>query len=308
LISSLHNYEPALLCSTLDVYTFLTTEAYPDAFAPFPPKVPNIPNYTVCIDDNNRATVRVTQTQDNKMQADTITMNTALANVFLKAMLSPMHASFQQWHLCKPNTVFVDLLLWFVNQYGKTTAKDCEANRQRMAANWHPTNRFNALILHLFTRAAYARSAGFRMNNIDIVNIGLRIIKQCGMYGKEYKAWIAHEAVRPSIIEMVDTFKTFWATKITLINQTAIPANMHGYGMAAVNDDDFVVSYGEWITHFGAAYAATQELVKSQGMTIALMQGQLQAMQQYCMVLGQHPPPGIYTLQQQQRGCRSILH
>jgi hypothetical protein len=38
------------------------------------------------------------------------------------------------------------------------------------------------------------------------------------------------------------------------------------------------------------------------------MQGQMQAMQQYCMALGQQPPPGIYMLQQQQRGRRSALH
>ncbi len=142
------------------------------------------------------------------------------------------------------------------------------------------------------------------MNNVDIVDIGLCIIKRCGMYGKEYKAWIACEAIRPRIIETVDTFKTFWAAKITLVNQTAIPASMHGYGMAAVNDDNSVTSYGESITNFGAAYATTQEAVKSQGTTITSMQGQMQAMQQYCMAIGQQPPCGIYTSQQQQQGRR----
>jgi hypothetical protein len=42
--------------------------------------------------------------------------------------------------------------------------------------------------------------------------------------------------------------------------------------------------------------------VKSQGTTIASMQGQLQAMQQYCMVLQQQPPLAIYVPQQQQHG------
>ncbi len=67
------------------------------------------------------------------------------------------------------------------------------------------------------------------MNNVVIVDIGLRIIKRCGMYaGKEYKACIACEAIRPRIVKTVDTFKMFWAAKITLVNQTAIPASMHG--------------------------------------------------------------------------------
>jgi hypothetical protein len=168
-----------------------------------------------------------------------------------------------------------------------------------MATNWHPADGFDALILRLFTGAVYASSAGFMMNDIDIVNIGHRTIKQCGMYGKEYKAWIACEAIRPCIIKMVDTFKTSWAAKITLVNQTTIPASMYSYRMAAMNDDDSIISL---ILNFGAAYAAMQESVKSQGTTIALMQGQMQAMQQYCMALGQQPPLGIYTSQQQQRG------
>ncbi len=98
-----------------------------------------------------------------------------------------MHASFQQHCLCEPNIVFVDLFLWFVNKYGKITAKDREVNRQRMATDWHLAYGFDALILRLFTGAAYASSAGFKMNNIDIIDIGLGIIKRCGMYGEEYK-------------------------------------------------------------------------------------------------------------------------
>jgi hypothetical protein len=71
--------------------------------------------------------------------------------------------------------------------------------------------------------------------------------------------------------------------------------------MAVVNNDDFVILYGESIANFGAAYAATQESVKTQGSMITAMQGQLQAMQQYCMALQQQPPPATYTLQQQQQ-------
>jgi hypothetical protein len=72
--------------------------------------------------------------------------------------------------------------------------------------------------------------------------------------------------------------------------------------MAAVNDDDTVALYSESIANFGAAYAATQESVKTQGTTIALMQTQLQAMHQYCMGLQQQPPHTIYAPQQQARG------
>ncbi len=219
---------------------------------------------------------------NKKTRADIVMMNTTLADVFLDVMSSQVRASFQQRCLRKPNIVFVDLFLWFVKQYRKTTAGDCKANRQCISADWHPADRFDALILCLFTGTAYASSAGCKMNNVDIADIGLRIIKQCGMYSKEYKAWIARESIRPAITKTFDTFKTFWAAKITLVNQSTIPASLHGYRMAAINDNNkSVISYGESIANFGAAYAATQESVKTQGSTMATLQGQVNTMQLY---------------------------
>jgi hypothetical protein len=257
-----------------NVYAFLSSEAYPDAFAPFPPEVPDMPEFTACVNDNDRATVRAMHARNKKTRVDIVTMNTTLANVFLEAMSSQVRASFQQHCLCEPNIIFVDLFLWFVEQYGKMTAEDCEVNCQRMATNWHPANGFDALILRLFTSATYASSAGFKMNDVNIVNIRLHIIKRCGMYSEEYKAWIACKSICPAITETFDTFKTFWAAKITLVNQTTIPASLHGYGMAAINNNNTsVVLYGESIANFGAAYTATQESVKTQGSTIATLQG-----------------------------------
>jgi hypothetical protein len=86
-----------LFCAApCNVYAFLTTEAYPSAFAPFLPTVPGMPDYIACIDNN-----------------------------------------------------------------------------------WHPANAngLDALILRLFTGSAYTSSMGFKMNNVNIVDIGLRIIK-----------------------------------------------------------------------------------------------------------------------------------
>jgi hypothetical protein len=134
------------------------------------------------------------------------------------------------------------------------------------------------------------------MNDINIVNIGLRIIKCCSMYTKEYKRWIPCKAIRPCIDEDMNSFKEFWSSKIALVNQTAIPASLQGYGMAAVNDNNgSVISYGESIANFGAAYAATQESVKMQGSKIASLRSQVNAMQQYCMALQSQPPPPIYA-------------
>ncbi len=69
--------------------------------------------------------------------------------------------------------------------------------------------------------------------------------------------------------------------------------------MATTNVNDSVVSYRETISNFGAAYATTQESVKSQGTTIVAMQSRLNAMSQYCMALQQQATPTNHAAQQQ---------
>jgi hypothetical protein len=77
--------------------------------------------------------------------------------------------------------------------------------------------------------------------------------------------------------------------------------------MAAVNNNDSIVLYGELIANFGAVYIAMHKSIKAHSSTIMLMQGQLQAMQQFCMALQQQQPPlPTYTPQQQQRGRHGL--
>ena len=169
-----------------DVYAFLTAEAYPATFVPFLPTVPDVPNYTACTNNNECATVKATHTINKKMWVVIVTMNTALANIFLNALSSQVRASFLQQR--KPDIVFINMFVWFVNRYGKTMLEDRKANHQQTAANWHPANGFDTLVLCLFTGAVFAGCTNFTMANRDIVNIGLHVIKWCGMYAKEYKA------------------------------------------------------------------------------------------------------------------------
>jgi hypothetical protein len=116
---------------------------------------------------------------------------------------------------------------------------------------------------------------------------------------KEYKNRITCESKTPAIVKMIDSFKEYWAHTITLVNQTSIPAAQHGYGMAAMDDDALHASYSKLLANFGTAYAATQE-TKTQATSMAAMQGQLANIQQFCMAVGQQPPPTIYASTQQQ--------
>ena len=78
-----------------------------------------------------------------------------------------------------------------------------------MAADWHPSKGFEPLATRLFIGASYAIAARYPMRDYDIIDIGLRVIKRCGMYSKEYKNWIAREHVSPPIDETIETFKEY---------------------------------------------------------------------------------------------------
>jgi hypothetical protein len=74
-----------------------------------------------------------------------------------------------------------------VGKYGTTTPEDCDANHQWMAADWHPSEGFDALTLRLFTGGAYADACRYPIPACNIINIGIHAIKQCGLYAEEYK-------------------------------------------------------------------------------------------------------------------------
>jgi hypothetical protein len=158
-----------------------------------------------------------------------------------------------------------------------------------MATDWQPTDDFEQLITRLFLSALYASAARYPMEECNI-------IKRCGMYAKEYKAWIgiknAGQLANTCIKQTLNSFKGFWSNAITLVNQTSIPALQHGYGMAAMDDNGSSIAlYSESLANFGNAYAATQELVKSQADSISTIQAQLAGLQQFCMAVGQQQPP-----------------
>ncbi len=200
----------------------------------------------------------------------------------------------------QPNTVFLHMFDWFMTKYGHTTTKDCKENWQRMTATWHPSKGFEPLAMRPFIGASYTSAARYLMDGCDVIDIGLRIIKHCGMYAKEYKNWILRENVVPPIVKTIDSFKEYWANTIALVNQTAVLALQHGYRMTAMDSDALVATHDDLLANLGAAFAAMQETIKSQADSLVAMQNQLSNIQ-LCMNVGQQPPSSSYAPAQQQR-------
>ena len=120
-------------------------------------------------------------------------MNATLSNVFLANLAKAILKTYEPIRMKQPNAVFLHMFNWFIDKYSKTTIEGCKENWQRMAANWHPSNGFEPLATCLFIGASYASAARYPMNNCNVINISLHVIKRCRMYSKECKNWIAHE-------------------------------------------------------------------------------------------------------------------
>ena len=141
-------------------------------------------------------------------------MNAALSDVFLANLPKAIRQTYEPICMKQPNTVFLHMFNWFIEKYGKTTTEDREDNRQQMAADWHPSDGFEPLATRLFVGASYVSAARYPMDDRDVIDIGLRVIKRCGMYAKEYKNWIVRENETPPIVETIDSFKEYWAAAI----------------------------------------------------------------------------------------------
>jgi hypothetical protein len=138
------------------------------------------------------------------------------------------------------------------------------------------------------------------MDDHNVIDIGLRVIKHCGIYTKEYRNCLLSEKAVPPIAKMINSFKEYWADGIALLNQTAVPALQHGYGMTAMDNDALVTLYGDLLANFGAMYAITQEIMKIQADSLVAMQNQIANIHKFCMAVDQQPPSSVYTPAQQQ--------
>jgi hypothetical protein len=138
------------------------------------------------------------------------------------------------------------------------------------------------------------------MDDRNVIKIGLRVIKRCGMYAKEYKNWILRENAVPSIVERIDSFKEYLANAIALVNQTAVLVLQHGNGVTTGDNNALLTLYDDSLSNFGATFATTQETMKSLVDNLIAMQGQLANIQKFCMTIGQQPPSSVYAPAQQQ--------
>ena len=173
------------------LYThYSTDEAYPANDYPFPNDVDEVPDFNACNNDNDRAAAKITHTILLKTCNDIVNMNAALINTLLGLIPTAFKLLYEQERMMEPNTAFRQSFDWFVTKYGRTSAKDHEANRTAMAADWHPSMGFEVLTSCLFCGVTVASLSGHPITDKDTVDIGVRVLNRTGLFAEEYKTWI----------------------------------------------------------------------------------------------------------------------
>jgi hypothetical protein len=254
-----------------DLYKhYAGNEAYPVDCYPFPAAVPNVPDYASSIDSNYCAARKCTHRMALKKRNDVVNMNAALINAFLDLIPIAFKQAYKQKRMQDPNAIFHEMFNWFVFKYSRTLAEDRKANRTVMASEWQPSMGFELLAAHLFRRATFAKLAKYPINDDDIIDMGIRVLHQMGLFSEEYKTWIL---CGDNATKMNDftTFLAFWADAVNIASFTATPASSRGYGMAVAKDNSSALT--DAVYNFGAAYAATQESQHTSNKTINAMQG-----------------------------------
>ena len=81
---------------------------------PFPPKVDSIPDFATCTSDNNCKSPKATHARDQKTRVDIVTMNLALADVFLANLPKAICDTYEPIQMKDPNTIFLYMFNWFI--------------------------------------------------------------------------------------------------------------------------------------------------------------------------------------------------
>ena len=142
-------------------------------------------------------------------------MHNALTNTFLDMFEPTYRTAYDSQRLQKPNAVFRYVFHHFLTMYGRSTADDHHANSECMAANWQPSEGFEALIDRINSGDQYAFFSFAPISNYEVVDIAVCVLTRCGLYPEEMKAWHNRDGTPGKATEkMWFRFKEVWAKNV----------------------------------------------------------------------------------------------
>jgi hypothetical protein len=91
------------------LYSYFTNKTYPSSYFPFPKEVDDVPDFSACTSNNERKSLKAAHACNQKTQADIVTMNAALSDVFLANLPKAICETYKLIHMKQLNTVFLHM-------------------------------------------------------------------------------------------------------------------------------------------------------------------------------------------------------
>ncbi len=98
-------------------------EAYPAHDYPFPDDINEVPDFSACNNDNDRAAAKITHAILLKTCNNIINMNATLIDTLLGLIPTAFKLLYEQERMMDPNAVFRQCFDWFVTKYGCTSTE-----------------------------------------------------------------------------------------------------------------------------------------------------------------------------------------
>mmetsp|Transcript_14753 Transcript_14753/g.20914 ORF Transcript_14753/g.20914 Transcript_14753/m.20914 type:complete len:541 (+) Transcript_14753:121-1743(+) len=270
-------------------WSFFSNQQFP--VNPTPIRPPPVPIYDEAATDNERLTITREHEILQKEYDTAMALNTALINE-LCLCLGPTNAKMVRDELrTNPSLPIMEVLDNLATEHPDTD-EDRAQNFMRMNAPWNPSDGFNALKTQIEEAAMYASLSDHDIAEWQLVDAGLKLIKNTGLFAEEVKAW----NLTPTTARSWADFKSFWKVQIKNVKACG---GTSGVNLNFVNNTvaENPREYDEFestVQNFSAASAAQSEvfadLTKQNtalAQSLAQNQQQQQQMQIQMMMMAQ---------------------
>ena len=242
------------VCLPAEQYAMHTNTAYPA-------RVPNpgdIPNYEGVTDPGEKAMIWHRFCILRKYYMDTQTMDSSLIDRFLTLLQSTYTDEYKLIRTGDCKQTFQVCFNWFLTKYAHNNEIDRTANKEAMTKQWNPADGFERLVAQLTKGLIFALYAGAGIIDVDVVDMGIGLILQTGLFAEEYARWYR----RPANKKTFANFKIVWAEECRIKKSKTVTAGQHGYGMNTI-EEEVDEEYDNALNNMSQAHLAQQTAISN---------------------------------------------
>ena len=229
-------------------------------------------------------------------------MDSSLIDQFLTLLQSTYTEEYKLIRTGNCKQTFQVCFNRFLTKYAHNNKIDRTANKEAMTKQWNPADGFERLGAQLTKGLIFALYAGAGIIDVDVVDMGIGLILQTGLFAVEYARWYQQPANKKTFTN----FKVVWAEECRIKNIMRVTAGQHGYGMNTI-EEEVNEEYGNILNNMLQAHLAQKMAISNMSNNNTKMdaiQQQLNLMTQIFqqqMIFAARQPPPMYALPYQQQ-------